>query len=50
VISCASRFPFQSIWAEEIEQSSKTRRVQLKVTQFTAAEHLDLTVRRLQPD
>jgi hypothetical protein len=38
--------PFATIWAEEVTQDSHTRRVQLHVTQFAAAEHLDLGVRR----
>lgn len=42
--------PFATIWAEEVEETSRSRKVQLKVTQFTAAEHLDLEVRRVQAD
>ena len=38
--------PFQTIWAEQVEQNSQKRKVQLQVTQFAAAEHLDLGVRR----
>ena len=38
--------PFATIWAEEIEQNSTSRKVQLNVSQFKAAEHLDLQVRR----
>jgi hypothetical protein len=37
--------PFEAIWAEEVNQASETRRVQLHVTHFKAAEHLDLGVR-----
>ncbi len=42
--------PFATIWAEEVEQNSSSRKIQLKVTQFTAAEHLDLGVRRPQAE
>ena len=38
--------PFETIWAEEVQESSLSRRIQLRVTQFKAAEHLDLGVRR----
>ena len=38
--------PFATIWAEEVEQTSTTRRIQLNVTQFKAAEQLELEVRR----
>jgi hypothetical protein len=39
--------PFATIWAEEVQQASKSRRIQLSVTQFTAAEHLELGIRRI---
>ena len=38
--------PFATIWAEEVEQDSTNRKVQLHVTQFAAAEHLNLQVHR----
>ena len=42
--------PFAAIWAEEITQHSTNRSVQLNVTRFEAAEHLDLSVRRATTD
>ena len=42
--------PFATIWAEEVEQDSRSRKIQLNVTQFTAAEHLDLSVRRVSDE
>jgi hypothetical protein len=36
--------PFVSIWAEEVDQQQRDRHVQLRVTQFVAAEHLTLGV------
>jgi hypothetical protein len=38
--------PFDAIWAEEVHEESRSRKVQLHVTQFKAAEHLDLGVQR----
>jgi hypothetical protein len=38
--------PFATIWAEEIQHDSHSRKVQLNVSQFKAAEHLDLGVRQ----
>ena len=38
--------PFATIWAEEVHEDSRSRKIQLHVSQFTAAEHLDLGVRR----
>jgi hypothetical protein len=42
------RDPFATIWAEEVEENSRSRRIQLHVSQFEAAEHLDLSVRKTQ--
>ena len=42
--------PFATIWAEEVQQDSSSRKIQLNVTQFKAAEHLDLGVRRVTDD
>lgn len=39
--------PFASIMAEEVEQNLKSRKIQLNLTQFTTAEHLNLQVRRM---
>jgi Domain of unknown function (DUF3883) len=42
--------PFATIWAEEVQQESRSRKIQLSVTQFTAAEHLELAVRRIKDE
>lgn len=38
------RDPFEAIWAEEVDHESRSRKIQLHVSRFTAAEHLDLVV------
>ena len=42
--------PFAAIWAEEIHENSRSRKIQLHVSQFTAAEHLDLGVRKIEEE
>jgi hypothetical protein len=37
--------PFSTIWAEEVVEDSRSRKIQLNLTQFKTAEHLDLGVR-----
>ncbi|MGA2321923.1 MAG: hypothetical protein ABSG95_14505 [Solirubrobacteraceae bacterium] len=40
------RDPFETLWAEELEESSKTRKVRLDLDSFADAEELQLGVRQ----
>jgi hypothetical protein len=42
---CAVRDPFGALWAEELEDSSTTRKVRLALDEFETAEELTLGIR-----